>query len=40
MNGKIVTMDSEERITRAIGIKEGKIAVIGNDDEVLSKKNP
>lgn len=39
MNGKIRTMDCEGRIAQAVGIKEGKIAIIGNNDEVLSKKN-
>jgi len=39
MNGKIVTMDSKKSIVEAVGIKNGEIAVMGNNDEVLSTKN-
>ncbi len=39
LSGKIVTMDSLGQIVEAVGIKNGKIAVIGTNDEVLSKKD-
>ncbi len=38
MNGKVVTMDCEGRIAQAIGIDEGKIVAIGNNEEILSLK--
>lgn len=37
-NGKIVTMDSHGTIVEAVGIKDGKITVLGTNEEVLNKK--
>ncbi|SKC76205.1 amidohydrolase [Maledivibacter halophilus] len=38
-NGKVATMDSLGTIAEAIGIKDGKIDIIGTNDEVLRRKS-
>jgi len=35
-NGKIVTVDSNERITEALAVKFGRILALGNDEEILA----
>lgn len=37
-NAKVVTMDSLRTIVEAVGVKDGKIDIIGTNDEVLSKQ--
>ncbi|MCL2703129.1 MAG: amidohydrolase [Defluviitaleaceae bacterium] len=39
-NGEIRTMDGSRPVVQAIGIKDGLIACIGDDNEVLARKTP
>lgn len=39
-NAKIVTLDKHNSIRQAVGIKDGKIAAVGSNDDVLKLKNP
>jgi hypothetical protein len=37
-HGKIVTVDPQFSIAQAMAVKDGKIALVGNDDQVLATK--
>lgn len=39
-NGRIITLDSQSRITRAVAVRDGRIAATGGDAEIMAGAGP